>query len=1016
MQAQQRRYEMADGTNNLLTILPESEKSAFYEQPEFNNKQRIEFLQLSGEELQLVFQLTTIELQVYSILQIGYFKAVKLFFRIDWDQAPKDDIDFILSQYFLNQKFIPQPISKREHYAICKLVSQHFSYQAWSSAMHPQLLVQAMKIVQRDISTQVIALNLLSYLQENKIIRPGYTTLQRIVSIAINAENTRLFNIIRTSLSAEDESLIQKLLVESNSLSGLAALKQDAKDFKHRAIIAEWNKLLTLTPIYLIIKNLLPKLKLSQQNMHYYAELANYYSIYDLREKIKVERTTLYVLCYVWKRYQQISDNLISAFCFIFKQIEDKIRENSRLDFSQHVMNQRDEFIILKRLAQFYIDEELPDVTSFGTVREKAFAIISKKDLLDKVSNPNKKPLQEYDFFWKSVDAMKRGFKANLRYLVTTLNFSSVNPENTLLEAISWIKAEFSKPNAKLLLDECPSNSIPAKLLSYLSIKTDNNQMQVNSTRYEFLTYRRLYQQLKSGSIFLDDSLKFRSLEAELVTLSDELLQKLNLASIHTPIQQQLDTLFAELDALWRVFNKSLAKGKLKHLQYDDKTDTLHWKKIKVSKDDIKQQQFYAQLPICDINDVLRYVNRSCSYLIEFSHLQPSYSKLKLKENHILATILAQAMNNGNLNMSEISDIPYSVLQDTLQSRIRSSTLKPANDLISNDIARMSIFPFYSIDPLLLYGGVDGQKFEAATPTIKSRGSKKYFKKGKGVVAYTMLSNHIPLQVELIGANEHESYFVFDIWYNNTSEISPDIITGDMHCINKANFVIMYWFNGSLYPRFTNIQTQRKHLYASNTEIDYSKCLIKPIGRIDRQLIEKQWNNLQRIIATLALKETTQSNLIKKLCTYKLENSLRKALFEFDKLIRSIHTLKYFLNSNIQKDTHRSQNRVESYHQLRAAIAQAYGRKHLIGKTDTAIEISNQCGRLIANAIIHYNSTILSKLFDKYKAENNQKALAILKKNSPVAWQHINFIGRLNFSEERQINLDEIVSHLKIAA
>jgi TnpA family transposase len=192
--------------------------------------------------------------------------------------------------------------------------------------------------------------------------------------------------------------------------------------------------------------------------------------------------------------------------------------------------------------------------------------------------------------------------------------------------------------------------------------------------------------------------------------------------------------------------------------------------------------------------------------------------------------------------------------------------------------------------------------------------------------------------------------------------------------------------------------------------------LIKPIGRIDRQLIEKQWNNLQRIIATLALKETTQSNLIKKLCTYKLENSLRKALFEFDKLIRSIHTLKYFLNSNIQKDTHRSQNRVESYHQLRAAIAQAYGKKHLIGKTDTAIEISNQCGRLIANAIIHYNSTILSKLFDKYKAENNQKALATLKKISPVAWQHINFIGRLNFSEERQIDLDEIVSHLKIAA
>ena len=197
---------------------------------------------------------------------------------------------------------------------------------------------------------------------------------------------------------------------------------------------------------------------------------------------------------------------------------------------------------------------------------------------------------------------------------------------------------------------------------------------------------------------------------------------------------------------------------------------------------------------------------------------------------------------------------------------------------------------------------------------------------------------------------------------------------------------------------------------------EYDKYLIKPSGQIDRQIIENQWGNLQRIIATLALKETTQSTLIRKLCTYKQEHNVRKALFEFDKLIRSIHTLKYLLDPSIQKNTHRSQNRVESYHQLRGAIAQAYGKKQLIGKTDIALEISNQCGRLIANAIIHYNSAILSKLRDKYESENNQKALNSLKKISPVAWQHINFIGRLNFSEECHIDLDEMVSQLKVAA
>jgi TnpA family transposase len=369
-------------------------------------------------------------------------------------------------------------------------------------------------------------------------------------------------------------------------------------------------------------------------------------------------------------------------------------------------------------------------------------------------------------------------------------------------------------------------------------------------------------------------------------------------------------------------------------------------------------------------------------------------------------------MNNGNLNMSEISDLPYAALQDTLKSRIRLATLKAANDIISNDIANMPIFPFYSFDLGVLYGGVDGQKFEAATPTIKTRYSKKYFRKGKGIVAYTLLANHIPLQVQLIGANEHESYFVFDIWHNNTSDISPDIITGDMHCINRANFAIMYWFGGKLYPRLNNIEVQRNHLFCSEFKPEYQDFIIKPFEQIDRQLIEQEWPNLQRIIATLGLKEITQSTLIKKLCTYKQEHQTRKALFEFDKLIRSIHTLKYLLDPSIQRNTHRSQNRVESYHQLRSAIAQAYGRKQLIGQTDIALEISNQCGRLIANAIIHYNSAILSKLREKYEAEGNQKALDLLKRISPVAWQHIHFLGHLVFSDEHSIDLEEIIKQL----
>ena len=162
------------------------------------------------------------------------------------------------------------------------------------------------------------------------------------------------------------------------------------------------------------------------------------------------------------------------------------------------------------------------------------------------------------------------------------------------------------------------------------------------------------------------------------------------------------------------------------------------------------------------------------------------------------------------------------------------------------------------------------------------------------------------------------------------------------------------------------------------------------------------------------MKETTQSNIVRKLSTYPSEHKICKALIEFDNIIRSIYTLNYFIDPDIHKNVHRSQNRVESYHGLRTALAEAYGKKQLLGKTDIEVEISNQCGRLLANAINYYNSAILSKLLVKYRAENNQKGIEILRKISPIAYQHIHFQGHLSFENVNIIDLDEIIMKLNL--
>ncbi|MBC8950056.1 putative resolvase [Xenorhabdus sp. TS4] len=159
----------------------------------------------------------------------------------------------------------------------------------------------------------------------------------------------------------------------------------------------------------------------------------------------------------------------------------------------------------------------------------------------------------------------------------------------------------------------------------------------------------------------------------------------------------------------------------------------------------------------------------------------------------------------------------------------------------------------------------------------------------------------------------------------------------------------------------------------------------------------------------------TQGTLIRKLCTYTTANPTRLAIFEYDRLIRSIYTLKYLRDPQQERNIRRSQNRIESYHQLRAAVAKVGGKKELTGKNDIETEISNQCGRLISNAIIYYNLAILSRLLERFEAEENVKGIDALMRISPVAWHHILLNGHYTFKNSNEIiDLDTLVMRLKL--
>src|SRR5260221_12626772 len=108
--------------------------------------------------------------------------------------------------------------------------------------------------------------------------------------------------------------------------------------------------------------------------------------------------------------------------------------------------------------------------------------------------------------------------------------------------------------------------------------------------------------------------------------------------------------------------------------------------------------------------------------------------------------------------MGDISDITFATLASTSENFLRPETLKAANDCISNAIAVLTMFRHYDIGALV-HSSSDGQKFETALPTFNARYSPKYFGLNKGVGAYTLVANHVPLNANMIGAHNPETQF-----------------------------------------------------------------------------------------------------------------------------------------------------------------------------------------------------------------------------------------------------------------
>jgi len=312
-----------------------------------------------------------------------------------------------------------------------------------------------------------------------------------------------------------------------------------------------------------------------------------------------------------------------------------------------------------------------------------------------------------------------------------------------------------------------------------------------------------------------------------------------------------------------------------------------------------------------------------------------------------------------------------------------------------------------------LHGSVDGTKKKLRRHLLRARYSTKYFGSDVGMVLMTMGLGHIPFAAKVVGANEHESHYVFPMMIQNNHIIDPDIISTDTAGTNNIND-LLYYVAGKIHaPCYRSIFDKAEKICGFKPLSKYKDALIKPESTVNKRKIREKWPEILPILYSLFSHDSNQEKIVQQLSSHDFNSDVKEALWELNKILKSIHILKYIDDPQYRRDIRTALNRGEAYHQLLKTIGDV-GGGDFRGMSEMEVEIWNECMRFIALIIIYYNMSLLSKLLVINKARGNSEAVAYLASISPVASQHLNLSGLYQFSDTRtEIDVDDVVAKME---
>ena len=405
------------------------------------------------------------------------------------------------------------------------------------------------------------------------------------------------------------------------------------------------------------------------------------------------------------------------------------------------------------------------------------------------------------------------------------------------------------------------------------------------------------------------------------------------------------------------------------------------------------RQVLESFMPMTRIEKLLAEVDQKTHFSKHFQPLIGHKQKSEFPPELIYAAIIAHGTNIGLHGMAYSSEgIDLDPLRTVSRWNIHEESLNNANAAIVNAHHKDPLSKIYGSG---IRSGSDGQRYGMQKSSNLAAYYPRYFGYyEKAVTLYTHVSDqHSVFSTQVISCSSREATYVIDGLLKNRTDISPEFHTTDTHGFTEHVFALCFLLGFSFQPLLKDLASQQ--LYKIEAK-NYGEMNQLFSGVADIQLIEEQWDQIMRVIASIKNGIAPAHVIVNRLISRARSDRLAQAITALGRIIKTIYILRFFSDKPLRYEVHGQRNLEESRHAL---AKHTFFADQGMFKTSDYEEIMNKasCLGLISNAVLLWNTIKIRETIGNLKEQGHEVNYAHLKKISPLLRKHFISHGTYNF-------------------